>query len=71
MLSVENLFSWPVASAIGINSFNSSGVVRFVEEKICQLYGNSIRILSDGDPKFDSTAVRDYSSGGSIEWKII
>ena len=70
-MAVENLDSWLVASAIGTNYFNSSGVIKFVEEQICQLYGNPMRILSDGDPKFDSAAVRDYAAGASIEWKII
>ena len=30
-----------------------------------------MRILSDGDPKFDSAAVRDYATGASMDWKII
>ena len=71
LLAVENLSSWPVASAIGTNYFNSSGVIKFVEEQICQLYGNPMRILCNGDPKFDSAAIKDYASGASIDWKII
>ena len=63
--------SWPVASAIATNCFNSRGLIKFVEEQICQLYGNPIRILSDGDPKLESAAIRDYASGASIDWKII
>ena len=39
LLAVENLPSWPVASSIGTNYFNSIGVIKFVEEQICQLYG--------------------------------
>ena len=46
-------------------------MIKFVEEKICQLYGNPIRILSDGDPKFDSSTVKDYGFIASIDWKII
>ena len=71
LLAIENLSSWPLASAIAKNRFNSSEIIKFVEEQICQLYGNPIRILSDGDPKFDNAAVRDYAIGASIEWKII
>ena len=63
--------SYPVASAIGTNYFNSNRVIKFVEEQICQFYGNQVRILSDSDPKFDSAAVRDYAAGASIEWNII
>ena len=70
-MALENLYSWPIASAIGTNYLNSSGVIKFVEEQICQLYGNPIRILSNGDPKFDTVAFRDYSARASIEWKII
>ena len=33
ILAVENLSSWPVASAIGTNDFNSTGVIKFVEEQ--------------------------------------
>ena len=71
LLAVENFSSWPVVSAIGANYFNSSRVIKFVEEQICQLYGNTIRTLSDGDPKFDSAGVRYYAAGSSIKWKII
>ena len=71
LVAIENLSSWPVSKAIGTNSSNSSGVIKFVEEQTCQLYGNPRRILSDGDPKFDSAAVRDYAAGALIEWKII
>ena len=63
LLAVENLYSWPVARVIGTNYFNSSGVTKFDEEQMCQLYGNPLRILSDGDLKFDSAAVRDYAVG--------
>ena len=45
LFAVENLSSRPVASAIGTNYFNSSGVIKFVEDQICQLYWNLIRIL--------------------------
>lgn len=71
LLAGENLSSWPVTSAIGKNSFNSSGVIKVVEEQISQLYGNPIQILSDGDPKSDSTAFRDYASNVTIDWEII
>ena len=46
-------------------------MIKFFKEQVCQFYGNPIRILSDGDPKFDSAAVRDYTSSASIDWKII
>ena len=42
LLAVGNLPIWPVASAVGTNSFNSSSLIKFVEEQICQLYGNPI-----------------------------
>ena len=42
-----------------------------VEEQICQLYGNPKEILSDGDPKFDSAAIKDYGSSASVNWKIV
>ena len=71
LLAAENLSSCPVASAIGSNYLNSSGVIKVVEEHLCHLYGNPIRILSGGDPNFDSAAVRDYASSASIDWKII
>ena len=67
LLAVENLPIWPVATAIGTNSSNSSGVIKFVEEQLCQMYGNSVRILSDGDQKFYSAAVRDFATHASIE----
>ena len=71
LLAIENLSSWPVASFIGTNYFNSSGVIKFVVEQIRQLYENPIRILSNGDPNFDSITVRDYAAGASIDWKVI
>ena len=71
LLAVENLDSWTVASAIGTNYFNSSGVINFVEQEIFLLYGNPIRILSDSDPKFDNAAVKDYAYSASIDSKII
>ena len=70
LLAVENFSSWPVPSDIGTNYFNCSGVIKFVEEQIYQLHGNLIRILSDGDLKFGSAAVRDYESNASINWRI-
>ena len=71
LLAIENLSSLPVDSANGTNYFNSSGVTKFLQEQICQVYGNPIRILSDSDPKFGSAVVRDYAISASIEWKII
>ena len=66
LLAVENLSSWPVASVIGTNYFNSSGVIKFVQEQVRQLDGNAIGILSESDPKFDSVAVRDYASNDRL-----
>ena len=50
LLVVENLYSLLVSSAIGTNSFNNSCVIEFVQEQICQAYGNPIGIQSDSDP---------------------
>ena len=69
--AVENFSSLLVASAIGTNYFNSSGVIKFVEEQISQLYGDPIRIVRDGDLRFDIAAARDYASSVLIDWKIV
>ena len=71
LLAIEKLSSWPVSSAIGTNYFNSSGIFKAIEEQICQLYGNSIRILSDGDPNFDDASLKDYTATASTDWKTI
>ena len=71
LLAVENLPSWSVARAMGTNYFNISGMIKFLQEQICQLYGNPIRIFGNDDSKFDCVAVRDYASVASIDWKII
>ena len=62
LFAVEHLSCWTVACAIGAELFSSTGVVSFLEEHICWSYGNPLRILSDGDSKFDHGAVRDFES---------
>ena len=39
---VEKLSSWSEDSDISTDSFNSSGLIKFVEEQICLLYANPI-----------------------------
>ena len=50
-----------------MNLSNSKGIIKFMEKQMKQQHG----ILSDGDPKFDSGAVQDFSNHASIEWNII
>ncbi len=70
LLAVELLSCRPVACAIGAEMFNSTEVISFLEEQICWLHGNPVRIVSDGDSKFDNSAVRDFASSAGIQWKI-
>ena len=70
LLAAENLSSWPVASAIGTNSFNNSNMIKFVEEQTYQVYGKPIRILCDAGSKFDCAVARDCAESASIDWKI-
>ena len=63
---VEKLSSWSEDSAISTDSFNVSGIIKFIEEQIWLLYANPIWILSEGDQKFDSAEYRDYATIASI-----
>ena len=65
LLAVDNLSSWPLASATGTNYFNSSVVI-----KLSTVWGPDTN-LERRWPKFDSTVVRHYAAGASIDWKII
>ncbi len=69
--AVEHMSCCPVARAIGTEMFNGAGFIKFVEEKIFWLYGNPVRIVSDGYSKFDNKAVRDFATSSDIRWKII
>lgn len=61
--------TWSASSANGADLFNSRGVIKFVEEHICQLQFNLKRITEDGDPKFDGTPVKDYTASALIDSK--
>ncbi len=61
---------WPVACAIGTEMFNGAGIIKFVEEHVCLLYGNPVCIVSDRDSKFDNGAVPDFTRCAGIHWKI-
>lgn len=69
--AVEKFSSLPVAFPIGINDSSSSGIIKFLEQKICLRYRNLLRIFIDNKPKFDSAAVKNYESTESIDWEMV
>lgn len=58
-LVAENSSSWPVAKAVGTNYFNSIDAIKFVEERVCQLYSIDTRYESWGMMPRSST-LRSY-----------
>ncbi len=66
LLAWEQKSCWLVACAIGTEMINRAGVIKFVEEQVCWLRGNPVRIVSDGDSKFDNGAVQNFASSAGI-----
>ncbi len=50
--------------------FNEACFIKFVEEQIRRLYGNPVRVVSDGDRKFNNSAVRDFPTSAGIHSTI-
>ncbi len=62
--------SWAVACSIGTTMSKKAGAIKLVEEQKCWLHRNPVRIVSDGDRKFENGAVQDFASSAGIKRKI-
>ncbi len=65
----SSMTCWPVAWKFGAEMFNGAGFINFVEEEICWLYGNAVRMVSDRYRRFNNSEMRAFVSFVGIRWK--